>query len=70
MRASKKEIMADLRYCKDSLDRIIKYADKNYEGEHCIYSHHMVIQADIIKLRRELNEINKKMEWDYSEGKK
>ena len=70
MRATEKEVMADLRYCKDSLDRIIKYTDKNYEGNSYIFSHHTVIQADIIKLRRELNEINHKMEWDYGEDKK
>ena len=64
MRATKKEIMADLRYCKDSLDRIIRYTDKNYEGD-SYTSHYTVIQADIVKLRRELNEINHKMEWDY-----
>lgn len=65
MRATKKEIMADLRYCKDSLDRIIRYTDKNYEGDCYTSCHYTVIKADIIKLRRELNEINHKMEWDY-----
>lgn len=64
MSASKKEIMTDLKYCKESLDRIIKYADKNYEDD-SYYTHHTVIQADIIKLRRELNEINHKFAWDY-----
>jgi len=64
MSASKKEIMADLRYCKESLDRIIKYAEKNYVGSS--YPHnHTTIQADIIKLRRELNEINHKFTWEY-----
>lgn len=66
MRTTRKEIMADLQYCKESLDRIIKYADKNYMCDD-LYSHHTVIQADIIKLRRELNEINHKLEWDYGE---
>ena len=64
MSATKKEIMADLKYCKESLDRIIRYADKNYEDD-SYYTHHTVIQADIIKLRRELNEINHKFAWDY-----
>lgn len=64
MSATKKEIMTDLKYCKESLDRIIKYADKNYEDD-SYYTHHTVIQADIIKLRRELNEINHKFAWDY-----
>ena len=64
MSATKKEIMADLKYCKESLDRIIRYAEKSYE-DNSSYSHYTVIQADIIKLRRELNEINHKFAWDY-----
>ena len=64
MSATKKEIMADLKYCKESLDRIIRYADKNYE-DNSYFTHYTVIQADIIKLRRELNEINHKFAWDY-----
>lgn len=64
MRVTKKEILADLRYCKESLDRIIKYTDKSFRDE-SYYTHHTVVQADIIKLRRELNEINHKLQWDY-----
>ena len=63
MSATKKEIIKDLQYCKESLDRIIKYTENNYNG--AFFNHHTVIQADIIKLRRELSEINKKFEWDY-----
>ncbi len=64
MSATKKEIMADLKYCKESLDRIIRYADKKCEDGY-YFTHYTVIQADIIKLRRELNEINHKFAWDY-----
>ena len=64
MSASKKEILSDLKYCKESLERIIKYADREYKDK-AIWNHHTVIQNDIIKLRRELNEINHKFEWDY-----
>jgi len=63
MSASKKEILSDLKYCKESLDRIIKYANREYEERWG--NHHTVIQNDIIKLRRELNEINHKFEWNY-----
>ena len=62
MSATKKEIMSDLKYCRESLDRIIKYAGREYED---YGGHHTVIQNDIIKLRRELNEINHKFEWNY-----
>ena len=63
MSATKKEIISDLKYCRDSLDRIIKYANREYEERWG--NHHTVIQRDIIKLRRELNEINHKFEWNY-----
>ena len=65
MSATKKEILNDLNYCKESLDRIIRYTEQTYE-DNCYWSHHTVIQSDIIKLRRELNEINHKFEWDYN----
>lgn len=64
MSAPKKEILADLKYCKESLDRIIKYTEKTYE-DNTYWGHHTVIQADIKKLRRELNEVNHKFEWNY-----
>ena len=66
MSASKKEIISDLKYCKESLDRIIKYAEREYKEWG---NHHTVIQNDIIKLRRELNEINHKFEWNYGRDK-
>ncbi len=63
MSANKKEIMTDLKYCKESLDRIIRYTDEHYNSDYS--NRHTVIQADIIKLRRELNEINQKFAWEY-----
>ena len=65
MSAPKKEILADLKYCKESLERIIKYAERELSNEEGYYSHHTVIQSDIIKLRRDLNEVKHKFEWDY-----
>lgn len=64
MSASKEEIMADLNYCKESLNRIVKYAERNYKDS-LLDNHHTVIRADIIKLRRDLNEVNHKLNWDY-----
>lgn len=65
MSATKKEIIKDLQYCKESLDRIIKYTENSYTDDCWLNNHHTVIQSDIIKLRRELNEINKKLAWEY-----
>lgn len=64
MSATKEEIIADLNYCKESLNRIVKYAERNYKDS-LLDNHHTVIQADIIKLRRDLNEVNHKLNWDY-----
>lgn len=64
MSATREEIIADLNYCKESLDRIVKYAERNYKDSP-YDNHHTVIQADIIKLRRDLNEVNHKLNWDY-----
>jgi hypothetical protein len=64
MSATREEIIADLNYCKESLNRIVKYTERNYKDS-LLDNHHTVIQADIIKLRRDLNEVNHKLNWDY-----
>jgi hypothetical protein len=58
---SKKEIMSDLKFCKDLMDRLVKYADKHYIDTYSYGSNHTVIQNDIIRLRRELMSVNHKL---------
>lgn len=66
MSASKKEIMKDLAYCRESLDRIIEFAKRELnETPFIIYGKRTVIQSDIIKLRRELNEVRCKLGGDF-----
>lgn len=66
MSASKKEIIKDLTYCKESLDRIIEFAKRELnETTYMLYGKRTVIQSDIIKLRRELNEIRRKLDGDF-----
>lgn len=66
MSASKKEIMQDLAYCRESLDRIIEFAKRELnETSVFFYGKRTVIQSDIIKLRRELNEIRRKLDGDF-----
>lgn len=66
MRASKKEIMKDLAYCRESLDRIIEFAERELnETSVFFYGKRTVIQSDIIKLRRELNDIRRKLDGDF-----
>lgn len=55
----KSKLLSDLHYCEESLRRITEYARINYtESFDC---KHTVIQNDIIKLRRELNEIRQEL---------
>lgn len=53
---SKEQLLKDLNYCKDSLERLIEYAEKQKDEYHSV-SKRTAIENDIIKLRRELNEI-------------
>ena len=53
---SKEQLLKDLNYCKDSLERLISYADKQKEKWSTV-TNYTAISNDIIKLRRELNEI-------------
>ena len=62
---SKKDLISDLKFCQTLMDKLILYASMHYETEHFWASNHTVIQNDIKRLRRELNDINHKLEWDY-----
>lgn len=67
MRASSKEIRQDIMFCKALMDRLVLKTEKLH-GDPVPYEGHTVIQQDIIRLRRELNEVRRKLEWDYKEG--
>lgn len=60
----KTEIIKDLKFCQTLMNRLVDYANKNYEDNRWS-SKHTVIQTDIIRLRRELNEIRQKLDWNY-----
>lgn len=49
----KENLMTDLAFCKALMDRLVAYADT--------HDNHTVVQNDIIRLRRELNEIRIKL---------
>ncbi len=60
---TKAELIKELRFCKELLQRLEEYAIEHYSDSH-VSNQHTVIQADIIRLRRELNEIRIKLgEW-------
>ena len=62
---NKKVLISDLKFCKELMDRLVEYANNNYESENWMNNNHTVIQNDIKRLRRELNEVNKKLVWNY-----
>ena len=59
----KTEIMEDLKFCQELMGRLVEFADKHYINKKSMWecNNHTVIQNDIIRLRRELNEIRKKL---------
>ena len=58
----KTEIMKDLKFCQELMDRLVKFADEGCTERIYYLEHYTVLQNDIIRLRRELNEIRKKLE--------
>lgn len=64
---SKKNLMKDLKFCKELMDRLVDTADSLYHDEHSWGSNRTSIQSDIIRLRRELNNVNHKLEWQYQD---
>jgi hypothetical protein len=66
---SKKDLMKDLKFCKELMDRLVDTADSLYDDEHPWCSNRTTIQSDIIRLRRELNNVNHKLEWQYYQDK-
>lgn len=61
MKLKKEEMMKDLKFCQELMNRLVEFADEC----HTSYWHiekSTVIQNDIIRLRRELNEVRKKLE--------
>lgn len=61
MKLKKEEMMKDLKFCQELMDRLVEFADRSHAGDWHI-ENSTVIQNDIIRLRRELNEVRKKLE--------
>ena len=66
MTTSKKDLVKDLKFCKSLMDRLVDYAEANYR-DIGYDRRHTVIQNDIIRLRRELNDVRNKLNWNYDE---
>lgn len=61
----KKEIIKDMKFCKELMDRLVVLTESAYNDEFSYGSNHTTIQADIIRLRRELNNLKHKLDWNY-----
>lgn len=59
---SKKEIMTDLKFCKELMDRLVKFADENYQDSVPWGSNRTGIKNDIARLRRELTNVSHKLD--------
>ena len=59
---SKNELIKDLKFCQDLMDRLVKFAEEEYECNGVWQFNHTVIKKDIMRLRRELNEVRKKLD--------
>ena len=57
------KLQQDLKFCKELMDRLVNYVDDGIKEKHNIP--YTVVQNDIIRLRRELNEVRKELDWDY-----
>lgn len=58
----KTEVMKDLKFYQELMERLIKFAEKNYKSGKYVNYNYIPVQNDIIRLRRELNEVRKKIE--------
>lgn len=61
----KSELMSDLKFCQSLIDRLIQYTNDNYHDDCSYGSNHTPIQNDIVRIRRELNTIRQKLDWNY-----
>lgn len=60
---NKTEVMKDLKFCQELMDRLVEFADKHYINKESLWEcNHTVLQNDIIRLRRELNEVRRKLD--------
>ena len=59
----KNGVMKELRFCQELMNRIVGLAEKQ-DYSYGYMTNHTRLEADIIRLRRELNEIRKGLgEW-------
>ncbi len=63
-----KEIKKDVQFCKALMDKLVSDVDKLENPDYGCVPGYTAIQNDIIRIRRELNEVRKSFAWDYGRG--
>lgn len=63
----KKEIYNDLIFCQELMNRLIKTAEDMKNAKQFWFDKHTVVEHDIIRLRRELNNVRIKCDPYYEE---
>lgn len=63
----KEQIYKDLLFCQDLMNRLIAQAKKTKDNDTVWNDGHTVVQNDIIRLRRELNNVRIKCNPYYEE---
>lgn len=60
---SKNELIKDLKFCQDLMDRLVKFAEEKYDCCDGVWQcNHTVIKKDIVRLRRELSMVREKLD--------
>lgn len=57
----KEQLMKDLAFCQELMNRLVESTKENYDYSNGWKCNHTTIQNDIIRLRRELNEVRRKL---------
>ena len=60
--ANKKEIIKDMKFCQELMDRLVISAENLKENDWWM-NYHTVVQQDIVRLRRELNTLKHKLDF-------
>ena len=63
-----KEIKKDVKFCKALMDKLVSDVDKLENTNYGYVPGYTAIQNDIIRIRRELNEVRKSFDWNYGRG--
>jgi diadenosine tetraphosphatase ApaH/serine/threonine PP2A family protein phosphatase len=59
----RKQAKEQMKFCKELMNRLVKSIDENIDenSSWCVIRNHSQISNDIVRLRRELNVLNKLM---------